>query len=83
MDQIPNTNSTICSQLFEYQIIQIIRSNPDLKSKWGGTIFLVANLQQIKAQAYIHSANDNACIYYLSLMTATPNVSINISILNF
>ena len=29
----PNMNSTICSQLFEYQIIQIIRSNPDLKSK--------------------------------------------------
>ena len=30
MDRIPNTNSTIQSQLFEYQIIQIIRCNSDI-----------------------------------------------------
>ena len=32
MDRIPNTNSTIRSQLFEYQIIRIIRCNSALAS---------------------------------------------------
>ena len=30
MDRIPNTNSTIRSQLFEYQIIRIIRCNSEI-----------------------------------------------------
>ena len=34
MDRIPNTNSTISSQLFEYRIIQIIRSNSVLDNNF-------------------------------------------------
>ena len=43
MDQIPNMNSTIRSQLFEYQIIRIIRCNSEghvtwMLSKWWLTV---------------------------------------------
>ena len=34
MDRIPNTNSTIRSQLFEYRIIRIIRCNSVLDVYW-------------------------------------------------
>ena len=53
MDRIPNTNSTIWSQLFEYRIIRIIRCNSGLDSKSRTQLFYVCqiNLQRVH-QAY-------------------------------
>ena len=40
MDQIPNTSSTIRSQLFKYQIIRIIHCNSDLGDDQGENLTL-------------------------------------------
>ena len=47
MNQIPNTNSTIRSQLFGYQILQIIQSNSELKQTLNRIIVFRFMLQLI------------------------------------
>ena len=60
MDQIPNMNSTIWSQLFEYQIIRIIRCNSEVYTSPTSTYdtFLESLGQDLSNPAYIGLISD-------------------------